>query len=146
MVEWPDREKGPPDVTYHFSITLHEDFARVVDKTRAALAEEGFGIVSEIDMAAILEEKLGHVMGPYLILGACNPPFALEAVRSDPGIGTLLPCNVVVRADGDGVVVDFMDPEAVLDLVQAPGVRKVADDVRTRMEQVRDSLANGWSQ
>jgi uncharacterized protein (DUF302 family) len=132
-------------MSYHFSVTVREDFDRVVERTRAALAAAGFGIVSEIDMAATLREKLGHEMRPYLILGACNPPFALQALTADPGIGTLLPCNVVVRAEdeGDGVVVDFMDPEAVLDLVKAPGVRQVADDVRTRMEQVRDSIAVG---
>lgn len=131
-------------MTYHFSVTVREDFDRVVEKTRASLAEEGFGIVSEIDMAATFREKLGHEMAPYVILGACNPPFALKAVMSDPSIGTLLPCNVVVRKEDDGVVIDFMDPEAVLELVKAPGVREVADDVRTRMEQVRDTLANGW--
>jgi len=130
-------------VSYHFSVTVQEDFETVVERTRAALAEEGFGIVSEIDMAATLREKLGHDIGSYLILGACNPPFALKAVMSDPGIGTLLPCDVVVRSNGEGVVVDFMDPEAVLDLVKAPGVREVADDVRTRMEQVRDAIACG---
>lgn len=134
--------KGEP-VSYHFSITVPGEFEDVVARTRAALADEGFGIVSEIDMAATLKEKLGHEMQPYLILGACNPPFALKAVLSDPGIGTLLPCNVVVRSSGEGIVVDFMDPEAVLDLVKAPGVREVADDVRTRMEQVRDSIACG---
>lgn len=130
-------------MSYHFSVTVPGPFDEVVARTRAALAEEGFGIVSEIDMAATLKEKLGHEMKPYLILGACNPPFALKAVMSDPGIGTLLPCNVVVRSNGEGVVVDFMDPEAVLELVKAPGVREVADDVRTRMEQVRDSIACG---
>ena len=130
-------------MSYHFSVTVQEDFETVVERTRAALAEEGFGIVSEIDMAATLREKLGHDIGSYLILGACNPPFALKAVMSDPGIGTLLPCDVVVRSNGEGVVVDFMDPEAVLDLVKAPGVREVADDVRTRMEQVRDAIACG---
>lgn len=130
-------------MTYHFSVTVQEDFDLVVKKTRAALEDEGFGIVSEIDMASILRQKLGHDIGSYLILGACNPPFALKAVLSDPGIGTLLPCNVVVRSEGERVVVDFMDPEAVLELVKAPGVREVADDVRTRMEQVRDTIANG---
>ena len=130
-------------MTYHFSVTVHEDFDSVVEKTRAALADEGFGVITEIDMAAILKEKLGHSMDPYLILGACNPPFALKAVTADPAIGTLLPCNVVIRVEGDGVVVDFMDPEAVLDLVKVEGIRQVADDVRTRMEQVRDTLANG---
>lgn len=134
--------KGEP-VSYHFSITVPGEFEDVVVRTRAALAEEGFGILSEIDLAATLQEKMGHEMKPYLILGACNPPFALKAVLSDPGIGTLLPCNVVVRSNGEGIVVDFMDPEAVLDLVKAPGVREVADDVRTRLEQVRDSIACG---
>lgn len=130
-------------MSYHFSVTVPGDFEEVVERTRKALAEEGFGIVSEIDLAATLKAKLGHEMKPYVILGACNPPFALKAIMSDPGIGTLLPCNVVVRSNGAGVVVDFMDPEAVLDLVKAPGVKEVADDVRTRMEQVRDTIACG---
>ncbi len=129
-------------MSYHFSVTVHDDFEMVVKRTREALAEEGFGIVSEIDMAATLKAKLDYDMEPYLILGACNPPFALKAVQADPAIGTLLPCNVVVRQHGDGVVVDFMDPQAVLELVHAEGVRNVADDVRTRMEQVRDTLAH----
>ena len=133
-------------MTYHFSVTVHDDFDLVVEKTRSALADEGFGVITEIDVAAILKQKLGHSMDPYLILGACNPPFALEALTADPGIGTLLPCNVVVRVEGDGVVVDFMDPEAVLDLVKVEGVRRVADDVRTRLEQVRDTIANGKHQ
>ncbi len=130
-------------MSYHFSVAVNDDFELVLKKTRVALADEGFGIVSEIDMAAIMKEKLGHSMGQYVILGACNPPFALRAITADPGIGTLLPCNVVVRENGGSVVVDFMDPEAVLDLVKAEGVREVADDVRTRMEQVRDTIATG---
>lgn len=129
-------------MSYHFSVTVHGDFDSVVQRTRDALAEEGFGVLTEIDVAATLKAKLDADMPPYLILGACNPPFAHRALQADPAIGTLLPCNVVVRAtDGDGVLVDFMDPEAVLDLVKAPGVRSVADDVRTRLEMVRDSLA-----
>jgi uncharacterized protein (DUF302 family) len=129
-------------MSYHFSVTVHDTFENVVQRTRDALAEEGFGVLTEIDVAATLKAKLDKDMLPYLILGACNPPFAHRALEADPAIGTLLPCNVVVRAtDGDGVLVDFMDPEAVLDLVKAPGVRSVADDVRTRLEMVRDSLA-----
>jgi len=128
-------------MSYTFSVTVHDDFELVVKKTRAALADEGFGIVSEIDMAATLKEKLGHVMEPYLILGACSPPFALKAIEADPSVGALLPCNVVVRQAGAGVVVEFMDPEAVMELVAVDGVRNVADDARTRLEQVRDTLA-----
>ena len=130
-------------MSYHFSVTVRDEFDLVVKKTREALADEGFGIVSEIDMAATLKTKLGYEMEPYLILGACNPPFALKAVQADAAIGTLLPCNVVVRKEDDSVVVDFMDPQAVLELVKAEGVRNVADDVRTRMEQVRDTIAHG---
>lgn len=129
-------------MSYHFSVTVHADFDTVVEKTRAALAEEGFGILTEIDVAGTLKEKIGAEIPRYVILGACNPPFAHRAIQADPSIGTLLPCNVVVRAtEGDEVLVDFMDPEAVLDLVEAPGVQKIADDVRTRLEMVRDSLA-----
>lgn len=127
---------------YHFSVTLHEDFESAVAKTREALSDHGFGIVSEIDMAATLKEKLGVQHDPYLILGACNPGFANKAVIEDPAIGTLLPCNVVVRkVEGDGVMVDFMDPAAVLNLVAAEKIHKIADEVRTRLEMTRDAIA-----
>lgn len=127
---------------YHFSVTLHEDFQSAVDKTRTALTDHGFGIVSEIDMAATLKEKLGVEHDPYLILGACNPGFANKAVIEDPAIGVLLPCNVVVRSlEGDGVMVDFMDPAAVLNLVAVESIHKIADEVRTRLEMTRDAIA-----
>jgi len=127
---------------YHFSVTLHEDFESAVAKTRSALADHGFGIVSEIDMAATLREKLGVERDPYMILGACNPGFADQAVRQEPSIGVLLPCNVVVRSlGGDGVMVDFMDPAVMLDLVGEEGIHKIADEVRTRLEMTRDAIA-----
>ncbi len=127
---------------YHFSVTLHEDFSSVVAKTKQALAENGFGIISEIDMAATLKEKLGLDPDPYLILGACNPGFAHQAVTHEPAIGVLLPCNVVVRShDGDGVTVDFMDPSVLLDLVGEEKVHQIAEEVRTRLEMTRDSIA-----
>jgi len=130
-------------VSYHFSVNLRHDFDSVVERTRSELAEHGFGILTEIDVRATLKEKLGVDMGRYLILGACNPPFAHKAIMTDPAIGVLMPCNVVVREHDDGVLVDFMDPAVVLDLVKAPGVRDIADDVRTRLEMVRDALATG---
>jgi uncharacterized protein (DUF302 family) len=114
---------------------LHESFDSAVTKTKEALADHGFGIVSEIDMAATIKDKLGIDHEPYLILGACNPGFANTAVSQEPSIGVLLPCNVVVRsANGDGVVVDFMDPAVVLELVGENGILDIADEVRTRLE------------
>ncbi len=127
---------------YHFSVTLHESFESAVTKTRDALADHGFGIVSEVDMAATIKDKLGIDHAPYLILGACNPGFANTALSREPSIGVLLPCNVVVRsANGDGVVVDFMDPAVVLDLVGENGIHDIADEVRTRLEMTRDAIA-----
>lgn len=129
---------------YHFSVTVHGDFDAVVARAKAALADHGFGVLSEIDVASTLKEKLGAEMSPYLILGACNPPLAHQAITADPSIGVLLPCNVVVRQmEGDGVMVDFMDPEAVLDLVRRPDIERVAGEVRTRLEMVRDAIATG---
>lgn len=129
--------------SYHFSVTVSGDFDAVVDLTKAELAKEGFGVLSEIDVAATMKEKLNEDLAPYKILGACNPPFAFRALTADPAIGVLLPCNVVVRENGAGrILVDFMDPEAVLNLVDKPGIRMVADEVRARLEMVRDSLAH----
>lgn len=129
---------------YHFSVTVHGDFEEAVDKTRAALAEHGFGIVSEIDVAATLKEKLDVDSEPYVILGACNPGFAYQAITQEPAIGVLLPCNVVVRSlEGDGVMVDFMDPAVVMDVVGENGIHKIADEVRTRLEMTRDGIARG---
>jgi uncharacterized protein (DUF302 family) len=128
---------------YHFSVTVHDDFETTVATTKRALAENGLGIVSEIDMAATLREKLGIERDPYLILGACAPDLARAAVEHEPAIGVLLPCNVVVRSlAGDGVTVDFMDPAMVLSLVGEQRVHEIAEEVRTRLEMVRDTVAN----
>lgn len=128
---------------YHFSLTIRETFDKAVARTREALAEHGFGIVSEIDLAATLKEKLGIDHDPYLILGACNPGFARQAVDYEPSIGVLLPCNVVVRQADDRVVIDFMDPSVMLDLVGENGVHIIAEEVRTRLEMTRDAIAVG---
>lgn len=129
--------------TYHFGVTVNGDFDGVVENTKSALADEGFGILSEIDVAATMKEKLGKDMPRYLILGACNPGFAHQAIEADPAIGVLLPCNVVVRENGDGRIhVEFMNPEIVLALVDKPGIARVADEVRTHLEMVRATLAH----
>ena len=127
---------------YHFSVTVHGEFEAAVEVAKQALADHGFGIVSEIDVAATIESKLGVAHDPYLILGACNPEFARDAVDSEPSIGVLLPCNVVVRStDGDGVVIDFMDPAVMVDLVGETRVHEIADEVRRNLEMTRDAIA-----
>jgi uncharacterized protein (DUF302 family) len=122
---------------YHISKRLPgADFEAVVADVREALSGKGFGILTEIDVQATLREKLGEELDPYLILGACNPPLAHRVIGAVPEIGVLLPCNVVVRVDGDEVVVDAMDPAAVMAMIDTPEVAEVAAEVRERLASV----------
>ena len=127
-------------MSFHFGVTSERPFAEVMESTRAALADQGFGIITEIDMAATLQTKLGVTTAPYVILGACNPALAHEATSAVPEVGVLLPCNVVVREIDDAVRVDFMDPAAVMSMIDDPTVGSVAEKVKQRLEAVRDSL------
>jgi len=126
--------------SYTFGATIDGDFSEVIDRVTGALAEEGFGVLTSIDVQATMKNKLGIDREPYVILGACNPPLANQAINADPAIGALLPCNVVVRKDGDHIAVDFMDPEAVLTLVDHPDVPALATEVRVRLERVAARL------
>jgi uncharacterized protein (DUF302 family) len=127
---------------YGFNINVTGDMDAVRERVTAALQQEGFGVLTEIDVAATLKKKLDVDRKPYLILGACNPVLANQALNADPDIGLLLPCNVVLREEDDGsITVGFMDPAAVLGLVDQEGVEVLATEVRSRLERVRDALA-----
>ncbi len=129
------------DAKYGFGKTVSMSFYAAVEKLTQELQKEGFGVLTDIDVAATLKKKLNQDMPPYRILGACNPPFAHRALEAEPSIGLLLPCNVVVRQDAAGVVrVEFMDPKAVLDLVSRPEISRIAGEVRQRLERVMQAL------
>ena len=127
---------------YGFSVDVEGDFADVEKRTVEALKTEGFGVLSEIDVQATLKAKLGIDKPAYKILGACNPSLANQALDAEPDIGLLLPCNVVVRERKEGGIrVSFMDPEAVLTLVDQAGVAELAKEVKSRLERVKQVLA-----
>lgn len=128
-------------IKYGFGKTVDMSFDEAIVHVTQALQGEGFGILSDIDVAGAMKKKLNQDMPPYRILGACNPPLAHRALESEPSIGLLLPCNVVVRQDGGGTVhVEFMDPNAVLELVNKPEITALASEVRQRLERVMQAL------
>jgi uncharacterized protein (DUF302 family) len=126
---------------YGFNVQLKCGFDEAIEKVTAELQKEGFGVLTDIDVQATMKKKLNIDHLPYRILGACNPSLAHQAITADPDIGLLLPCNVVVRKEVDGAVtVAFMDPVAVLQLVDKPGVEALAETVRGKLMRVREAL------
>jgi uncharacterized protein (DUF302 family) len=123
--------------------TSGADFATTVEACRKALAAEGFGVLTEIDIQAKLKEKLGVERAPYLILGACHPPSAHRSLEAVPAIGVLLPCNVCVSVEGGKTIVRAMDPEAAMGLVDNAEVHAVAKEVRGALGRVVDSVCGG---
>ena len=125
---------------YTFGTTLRLPVHDARPLVEAALRTEGFGVLTEIDVAATMRAKLGIEWPPYLILGACSPPLAHRALEADPSIGALLPCNVVLREDAGKTVVEAMDPRAVMGLVANPAVEAVAVEAEERLRRVIESL------
>jgi uncharacterized protein (DUF302 family) len=121
---------------YGFGRTVPLGFEAALERVTQALTKEGFGVLTEIDVQATLKKKLGHDLPPYRILGACNPAFAHRALASEPSIGLLLPCNVVVRQDDAGDVhVEILDPEALMKLVERSEVNALATEVKARLQR-----------
>ena len=124
-------------MSYAFGKTVKTSYDDTIKKATDALAAEGFGVLTTIDVAATLKKKLGKETRPYVILGACNPNYAHQALEAEPEIGTLLPCNVVVREQADGATrVDIMDPKAVLKLTERADIAPIAAEVRQKLERV----------
>lgn len=125
---------------YTFGIVISGTMEDVEERVTAALGEEGFGILTRIDVQATFKAKLDTDSDPYVILGACNPPLAYRMIQADVEIGALLPCNVVLRQEADGVAVRFMDPDVMVSVVDAQGVEAIAGEARERLSRVAAAL------
>lgn len=129
------------DTNFGFGKPVDLGFDEAIETVTEELGKEGFGVLTEIDVAATMKKKLDEDMRPYRILGACNPVLAHQAVSAVPEIGLLLPCNVLVREEESGQVrVSFMDPESVLSLVDHPGVVPLAAEVKRKLQRVMEAL------
>jgi len=128
-------------MSYHFSKTLDVPFDQAITRVTEALKAEGFGVLTDIDVAATMKAKLGEDFRPYRILGACNPKLAHRALALEDKIGTMLPCNVIVQQhDGGKVEVSAIDPVASMQAIENPGLADVAQEVQGRLRQVVESL------
>jgi uncharacterized protein (DUF302 family) len=131
-------------VSYGFGKKVSLPYAQAVEATRAALKEQGFGVLTEIDIKQTMKDKRGIDFRPYIILGACNPPLAEQALEVELEVGLLLPCNVIIYADeqGGGSVVKAMDPEAALGIVGNSELAIVALEAKSRLQKALDTLPN----
>ncbi len=129
-------------MSYGTSITVDLPFAEAAARVRDALKDQGFGVLTEIDVTATLRDKLGEQIEDYVILGACNPPFAHQALKTDRSIGLLLPCNVVVRAVPGGTRVEALDPQVMVTLTGKPELKPIADEVGRRLARALAALTS----
>jgi uncharacterized protein (DUF302 family) len=127
-------------MTYYFAKSLDLPFDQAVDKTVAALKEKGFGVLTRIDVQATLKEKIGADFRPYVILGACNPKFAHQALQAEDKIGTMLPCNVIVQQLDGKTEVAAIDPVASMQAVENASLQPVADQVRALLKSAIEQL------
>ena len=127
-------------MAYYFSTLLDGDFAAAVARVREALKAEGFGVITEIDIQKTLKEKIGADFRPYLILGACNPALAHEALQLEDKVGTMLPCNVVVQQTGEGIEVAAIDPVASMQAIPNAMLVEKAGQVAARLRRAIESL------
>ena len=128
-------------MSYYISKNIAGSFSEALDRVREALGEEGFGVLTEIDVKSTMKEKLDEEFRNYRILGACNPSFAHKALSVEDKLGTMLPCNVIVQdADGDGVEVAAVDPVASMQAVGNDELEPIASEIRSRLSRVVESL------
>ncbi|MGN0102244.1 MAG: DUF302 domain-containing protein [Dietzia sp.] len=138
-------------MTYTRTVTVDMPYEQAMERTRAALAEQGFGILTEIDVNATFAAKLGDEaadkVGAYTILGACNPGLASKALAAEPELGALLPCNVVVRRgkDAEQTTIEAIDPQTMVQLSGSPQVREVADDADVRLRAALSAISDAAS-
>lgn len=125
---------------YAFQTRLSLPYEQAIEKVTAELAKEGFGILTEIDIKKTLKKKLGIDFPKYIILGACNPPIAHQALGVETEVGLLLPCNVIVYEDGEGSVMSIVDPAVALGVAKNPDLNPMIDNARARLLRVIDSL------
>lgn len=128
-------------MSYAFGLEIDLPFAAALERVQAALQAEKLGVVSDVNVAAILKAKLGEEIGGYHILGACAPGLAKRVIQAQPAAGVLLPCNLVVRQAGESrTAVDFMDPVTILALAAEPAARQVGEEARAILERVAERL------
>jgi uncharacterized protein (DUF302 family) len=127
-------------MSYYIATTLDEPFETAISRAEEALKKEGFGIISRIDIQDALKTKVGVEFRPYTILGACNPALAHEALKLEDKVGTMLPCNVVVQARDGATEIAAIDPVASMQAIQNPQLQQAAQEVRSRLQRVIDSL------
>jgi uncharacterized protein (DUF302 family) len=127
-------------MSYYFSKVLHVPFDEAISKVTTNLQSEGFGILTEIDVRATMKKKLNVEMSPYKILGACHPDLAYQALQIENKVGTMLPCNVIVQEQTDGVEVSAVDPIASMQAIANPALQAVAEQVQVKLKSVIEQL------